>query len=438
MSLHKILATVLTLSLGALWACDDGLDDNLTANKVYLVDSGLQEFEIYKTGELATYQVSVYRSGVDETSCTASVAVWSEGELDAYNEANETGYRMMPADCYSMPASQVSFDAARRDVSRALDIVFDPEKIDALPDGEYVLGLTLAEASVEINAEKSKTLLLPSVIEPLVYFTEGGCELDFGLGAADIAQEISVGFNAENRQDIACALAVAPELVDAYNSGHGMDCVLLPAEYYTLPESVVIPEGGNEASFEVPVSVSALPMGDYVLPIRLNSETFHAREGDDVYYLQMSVTLPILDTTGWTITANTEEPAETPPNGLPSSIIDGDIDTFWHSQWSGGWQDWPHIIDIDMQRLCEVISIDYYGRQDGSNPNTKDIEFLLSTDQLTWTSIGKFEATQDRGVQPFDTEDAVGRYLQVRITSSWDNTNNTNIGELIVHGEVVE
>ena len=438
MKLHKTFASVLLLSLGALWACDDGLEDNLTANKVYLVGSGLQEFEIYKTGEPAVYRVSVYRSGVDETSCTASVAVWTEGELAAYNEANETDYRMMPADCYSMPSAQVSFEAARRDVSRALDIVFDPEKIDALPDADYVLGLTLAEASVEINAEKATTLLLPSVIEPLVYFTESGCDLDFGFGAADIEQEISVGFNAENRQDILCALAAAPDLVDAYNADNGTACALLSAEYYALPESVVIPEGGNEASFEVPVSISALPMGDYVLPIRLSSETFDVREGDDVYYLAFSVTLPVLDTTGWTITANTEEPAETPPNGLAPAIIDGDINTFWHSQWSGGWQDWPHIIDIDMQRLSEVICIDYYGRQDGSNPNTKDIEFLLSADQLTWTSIGKFEATQDRGIQVFDTEDAIGRYLQVRITSSWDNTNNTNIGELIVHGEVAE
>lgn len=438
MNCYKMLAGALALSLGGLWACDDGLEDNLTANKVYLVDSGLQEFEIYKTGEPAVYRVSVYRSGVDETSCTASVAVWSEGELAAYNEANGSDYRMMPADCYSMPSAQVAFDATRRDVSRTLDVVFDPEKIDALPGGDYVLPLTLAEASVEINAEKATAILLPSVIEPLIYFTESGCDLNFGFGQADITQTITVGFNAENRQDIACVCSVDPDLVDAYNAANGAACVLLPAEYYTLPESVVIPAGSNEASLRVPVAVSALPMGDYVLPLRLRSESFRTREGDDVYYLALSVTLPVLDTTGWTITANTEEPAETPPNGLPSSIIDGDINTFWHSQWSGGWQDWPHIIDIDMQQMCEVIAIDYYGRQDGQNPNTKDMEFLLSADQLTWTSIGKFEATQDRGLQTFDTDDATGRYLQIRITSSWDGSNNTNIGELIVHGEVVE
>lgn len=438
MNSYKILAGMLMLSLGGLWACDDGMDDNLTANKVYLVDSGLQEFEIYKTGELATYQVSIYRSGVDETACTASVAAWSEGELATYNEANGTDYRLMPADCYSMASTQVAFDAARRDVSRTLEVVFDPEKIDALADGEYVLPLTLTEASVEIYADKSTVVLLPTVIEPLVYFSESGCDLNFGFGAADATQEITVGFNAENTQDIACAFTVDPDLVDTYNAANSRNCVLLPAEYYTLPESAVIPESSNEVTIEVPVSVSALPMGDYVLPVRLSSETFNVREGDDVYYLALSVTLPVLDTTGWTITANTEEPAETPPNGLPSSIIDGDINTFWHSQWSGGWQDWPHIIDIDMQQMCEVIAIDYYGRQDGQNPNTKDMEFLLSTDQLTWTSIGKFEASQDRGLQAFDTEDAVGRYLQIRITSSWDGSNNTNIGELIVHGEMAE
>lgn len=85
----------------------------------------------------------------------------------------------------------------------------------------------------------------------------------------------------------------------------------------------------------------------------------------------------------------------------------------------------------------EVLSIDYYGRQSGGDANTKDMEFFISDNQTDWRSIGKFEARKSADMQEFDTEDAEGRYLKVEITSSHDGSNNTNIGELIVHGTVL-
>lgn len=40
-------------------------------------------------------------------------------------------------------------------------------------------------------------------------------------------------------------------------------------------------------------------------------------------------------------------------------------------------------------------------------------------------------------MQEFETEEAERRYLKVEITSSHDGSNNTSIGELIVHGTVM-
>ena len=173
------------------------------------------------------------------------------------------------------------------------------------------------------------------------------------------------------------------------------------------------------------------------MPVRLSSGQFETRAGNDLHVIEIVITNPVLSTRKWTITANTDEPNESAPNGRVEAIIDGDINTFWHSQWSGGWQDWPHIIIIDMVDRSEVLSIDYYGRQSGGDANTKDMEFFISDNQTDWRSIGKFEARKSADMQEFDTEDAEGRYLKVEITSSHDGSNNTNIGELIVHGTVL-
>ena len=42
---YKLILGALLLGTSVFFSCQDGLEDNLTENKVYLVSSGLQEFE---------------------------------------------------------------------------------------------------------------------------------------------------------------------------------------------------------------------------------------------------------------------------------------------------------------------------------------------------------------------------------------------------------
>lgn len=437
MKKHKQTTAALLLSVGTFFSCEDGLKDNLTESKVYLVSSGLQEFEIYKTGTPSTYQLAIYKSGAVETSCTASVGLCSVEELEAYNTQYETEYKMMTNACYEITSSSVSFDADRKDVNRVVDIIFKPEAIEELGIGKYVLPVKLTEASIGITNDKAMVILAPTVIEPMVYFASSGAKLNLGLGAADMTQNLKIGFNASNTQNIVCNLVVDEDYLAAYNAASPVQFELLPESAYTLPASATIVEDTKEVTAKVALAVSTLPLGNYLLPIRLSSDQFKIREGNDMYVVEIVITNPVLDTKKWTITANTEEPAEAAPNGRPEAIIDGDINSFWHSQWSGGWQDWPHIIIIDMKDRCEVLSIDYYGRQSGGDANTKDMEFFVSDNQSDWKSIGKFEAKKTADMQEFETEEAERRYLKVEITSSHDGSNNTSIGELIVHGTVM-
>ncbi len=65
--------------------------------------------------------------------------------------------------------------------------------------------------------------------------------------------------------------------------------------------------------------------------------------------------------TGWTATADSAQ------SGNPASYaIDGNNNTFWHSEYSPTLVPLPHQITIDMKSTYTVGSITYLPRQDGN------------------------------------------------------------------------
>lgn len=57
------------------------------------------------------------------------------------------------------------------------------------------------------------------------------------------------------------------------------------------------------------------------------------------------------DKSGWkVISFSSQETSGEGSNGLASQIIDGDANTYWHSQWQGTQAKYPHYFVIDMQR----------------------------------------------------------------------------------------
>ncbi len=93
--------------------------------------------------------------------------------------------------------------------------------------------------------------------------------------------------------------------------------------------------------------------------------------------------------TAWTATASSEElVGEGSVNGRTTALFDGDINTFWHSQWAGATPPYPHWITVDMKTAVKAISVDLTARQNNANGMTK---FTLegSTDGTTWTNLKK-------------------------------------------------
>lgn len=124
---------------------------------------------------------------------------------------------------------------------------------------------------------------------------------------------------------------------------------------------------------------------------------------------QNAVVIPAGVMSTWTASADTYQ------NGNPpSNAIDGNANTFWHSEYSPVLTALPHYLVIDMKKNYLVNSLSYQPRQDGgSNGNIGGHTITFSTDGVnfgqpkcigTWlddssTKTSAFEATNARYVK---------------------------------------
>lgn len=89
---------------------------------------------------------------------------------------------------------------------------------------------------------------------------------------------------------------------------------------------------------------------------------------------------------GWRIISfSSEEPAgEGANNGHAIHCIDGDVTTFWHTEWQANRPDYPHEICIDLGSEHPINGFSFLTRQGTTNGRIKDFELYLSNDSLEW------------------------------------------------------
>lgn len=95
-----------------------------------------------------------------------------------------------------------------------------------------------------------------------------------------------------------------------------------------------------------------------------------------------------LDNTEWTILAkSTEETTGEGNNGFATRLLDGDTETFWHSQWDAATASLP--ISITFQLLNNEVVKGFYmvPRVGSSGQRPKNIEIQISRDNLNYRTL---------------------------------------------------
>lgn len=135
----------------------------------------------------------------------------------------------------------------------------------------------------------------------------------------------------------------------------------------------------------------------------------------------------VQDRTGWTVTADSWQGGNEPQN-----VLDGNANTFWHSEWNPNNAPMPHQITVDMQSSRYVNGLTYQPRQDGNqNGNWGQHKIYLSNDGNNFgdpVAIGTFKNDQQTKNVAFASTYA--RYLRVTILTEANGNPWASCAEL--------
>ena len=119
-------------------------------------------------------------------------------------------------------------------------------------------------------------------------------------------------------------------------------------------------------------------------------------------------------------------------DGAADNAIDGDTNTFWHTEWYYGSPTAPHEIIIDLGRNFHISAMHYLPRQDGSvNGTIRDYEIYVSLDGSTWgTPVAKDSFARDTSLKRVNFIETKARFIRFRALSEINGKPWTSAAEI--------
>jgi hypothetical protein len=392
------------LMLLAWTSCEDYnkefLDEAVTT--LYLKNSGETPLTIYRAGVDDIYKIVVDKTGYDLTAETdAEIILLNQIDLDIYNQEQGVAYKLLPNDCYVLPAD-LNCRFGKDDLYKTFDLTLKTEVIynlllAATADETYVLPLQLVASNDSINAEKNHLFLVPKVEIPTVYFNKTGF-INNPVSINDPSQTITLTLPIEliidNRWSFDCTVSVNEDLLTAYNTENEAAYRLLPEDVYTINPTVSFVPGTSLANVEVQISRASLSLGTYILPLQLNSvsnEYFEIDGAKNACLFGISYTPPRDALQRVPLTESMITVLAPAQEGSVANLCDNDPNTYYHSPYSGTRPYDPVYgvyIDVALPDPVNSIAVDYRTRHNNGNGAPKFVKLYGSMDGSTWDLIG--------------------------------------------------
>lgn len=234
-------------------------------------------------------------------------------------------------------------------------------------------------------------------------------------------------------------LTINNEVIDSLNISRQLngqkEYIPFPTNAYDLSTTTVsIPKGEMYSNF---VYLNYYPKEfdvdqNYLLAVEIETPSDYALNPDRsiILFEVQEVIIPDPEPqyyqkdTWKVIDFNSEEDEGEGANGFASLIIDGDINTYWHSCWLGCTAEegsYPYYITVDMTDELPINGIEFAQRQSGTR-GVNLIEIEVSTDNSEWVSLGEFNLpnTIQSYLLEFEEEHTF-RYFRTTIKSGHDD-----------------
>ncbi|WP_186757459.1 discoidin domain-containing protein [Echinicola salinicaeni] len=237
---------------------------------------------------------------------------------------------------------------------------------------------------------------------------------------------------------------LAPEMVAEFNQENGTGYEMMPEGTYEFSGKQAFINSGEMQSNSLKMWVNPGKGFDfetqYLLPVTIKSvqSDLPINETLRTTYFLVDANPPVYeayDRSQWGVfdVSSEEVSGEGENNGHAKHALDGDIETFWHTQWQGASPGLPHIITVDMGESKLINGFSFIQRQNRGSGNVNDLFIEVSEDGQNWTQVDIFPGSlpNDNNNNPvFAKAQQNARYFKVTITSTHGDTNFTHMAEI--------
>ncbi|WP_214229456.1 M60 family metallopeptidase [Pedobacter sp. B4-66] len=134
-----------------------------------------------------------------------------------------------------------------------------------------------------------------------------------------------------------------------------------------------------------------------------------------------------------TITASSEElEGEGEINGHATAMLDGLDNTFWHSRWSEGDDNFPYTLILNTGTAVAAKGLYFITRNSGAQ-RPKNVEIYTSNDEKTWTLVGSTVITNAFARYNYNFPATINaQFYKVILKDSWTGEQWAALSELNV------
>lgn len=122
-------------------------------------------------------------------------------------------------------------------------------------------------------------------------------------------------------------------------------------------------------------------------------------------------------------------------NGKAENVLDGQLSTYWHTEWKNNLIAHPHYLEFDLGKEFLIDGFEYTARQDSYNGRIKNYEFYITNDLMNpGNPVIKsvFENTQSRQSIKFPAHS--GRYIKLIALDEINNNKWSSCSEIKISG----
>lgn len=370
-------STLLALMLSGQ-SCSENYDiyPEEYAKVVMIKDAGENPLSVYSTDDKVGHKFVVMKGGHTEEAATATLRAMTSEEFTTYQAESGKPYAMLPADCYSFSADGQTTSAeikfAPNETYKEVEVFVNADALGTFMetfDGSLyspVVPVILESSDASVNSYGTESFILPTYSEPTLSFAS---QIIAGSRGGEITATVTLPI--QNSWDINFEVEVDPTVVSQCNMLNGTQYEAVDASALTGNTSFTLPNGSSSVDIKLNVDFSKFTALNSVLPLRITGISVDGIESN-VTTGWIVVTMPRIPITAAMLSTNAQEPSE----GPIANLLDGNVETFFHSLWSSTINE-KHYIQVTLPETYSKVWIRYCNRHD--NANNSLLYFYLYT-----------------------------------------------------------